>query len=108
MSCRIIAGNGPSVHCVTAGVAALALLCAGCGLRGSASAVEQRMGEAHREAIARQTEHPERSERTTPVEGLGATTVVDVLENYHANQKTEAQERRQDRQRDNGLSDIDG
>jgi hypothetical protein len=84
------------------------LLVTGCFFRGARrSQVEEQMGDAHRSVMARQIENPERSENRTPVDGLGATTAADVLRNYHENQTTEAQERRQDRQRDNGLSDID-
>jgi hypothetical protein len=84
------------------------LLGTGCCLRGiGRSEVEERMGEATRAAAARQIQSPERSENRTPVDGVGATTAADVIRNYHENQTTEAQERRQDRQRDNGLSDID-
>ena len=60
-------------------------------------------GEDVAAAAERQIQNPERSEERTPVEGIGATTAADVATNYHANQTTTAQERRQDKQRDNGL-----
>lgn len=61
-------------------------------------------GGAVEAADQRQVQNPERSEERTPVEGIGATTAAEVVENYHANQKIEAQERRQDRQRDSATS----
>jgi hypothetical protein len=64
-------------------------------------------GEDVAAATERQVQNPERSEERTPVEGIGATTAADVTTNYHANQTTTAQERRQDKQRDNGLVDVD-
>jgi hypothetical protein len=63
-------------------------------------------GSAKRAVEARQIQHPERSDTATPVDGTGATTAAEILENYHTNQKTEVQERRQDRQRDSGISEI--
>ena len=85
----------------------LGALLAGCAGTPDAqkSAPEQQIGDALRLAKERQVLNPEASETRTPVEGLGATTAPDVLSNYHDNQKTGAQVERQERQRDNGLSD---
>ena len=63
-------------------------------------------GKDMREIAQRQVQNPERSEERTPVEGIGATTAADVTTNYHTNQSTQAQQSRQDRQRDNGLVDV--
>ena len=71
------------------------------------SQVEEQIGSALDTLQQRQTANPDASEKLTPVEGLPATTAADVVTNYHENQKTEAQERRQSRQRDSGLVDID-
>lgn len=57
-------------------------------------------------AETRQVQNPERSEERASVEGIGATTAADVTTNYHTNQTTQAQQQRQDRQRDNGLIDL--
>ena len=81
---------------------ALAGLC-GCAPR----TVADSYGRATREVAARQIQNPESAESRIPVDGLGATTAAEVIQNYHENQKTAAQERRQERQRDNGLVDID-
>lgn len=69
--------------------------------------VAEDMGNAMASLRERQTANPDASEELVPVEGLGATTAQDVVTNYHENQRTEAQQERQERQRDNGLVDID-
>ena len=63
-------------------------------------------GAAVQAADRRQVQNPERSEERTPVEGVGATTAADITTNYHTNQSTAQQQQRQDRQRDNGLTDV--
>jgi len=66
-----------------------------------------RMGSSKRAAELRQTQNPDAAEqRSKGPEGTGATTAADILTNYHENQRVEAQERRQDRQRDRGISEI--
>ena len=66
-----------------------------------------RLGSSKRAAELRQTQNPGAGEqRERAPEGMGATTAADVLTNYHENQRVEAQERRQDRQRDRGISEI--
>ena len=67
----------------------------------------QSHGKATEDFSSRQTQNPDAADKRIDVEGVGATTAADILENYHQNQTTEAQERRQERQRDNGLNDID-
>lgn len=86
---------------------ALTTLILGGGVSCAPATVAENYGRATSEAAARQIQNPESSETRNPVDGLGATTAAEVIQNYHENQKTAAQERRQERQRDNGLVDID-
>jgi len=73
----------------------------------AAAPSDRRFGSSKRAAEIRQTQNPKAAEQTKQgPEGIGATTAADVLTNYHENQKVEAQERRQDRQRDRGISEI--
>jgi hypothetical protein len=66
-----------------------------------------RLGSSKQAAEIRQTRNPEAGQVSQRTEGVGATTAATILENYRGNQKTEAQERRQDRQRDRGISEVD-
>jgi hypothetical protein len=80
-------------------------------LLASASCASERpaprpMGAAKRALEVRQTANPEASEKATEAQGTPATTAAEILNNYHTNQKTEVQERRQDRQRDRGISEV--
>jgi len=69
--------------------------------------VAENFGSSQRTLVERQIQNPERAEVRNPVDGIGPATAADVVENYHKNQTTEAQQDRQERQRDNGLVDID-
>jgi hypothetical protein len=63
-------------------------------------------GAAKRAVELRQTQNPQKGDKPEPVQGVGATTAAGILTNYKKNQETEIQERRQDRQRDRGISEI--
>jgi len=71
------------------------------------SLVDENFGSAQREARARQTQNPERSETRNPVSGMGAATAAEVVENYHRNQKTSAQQSQQESARDSGISVVE-
>ncbi len=82
------------------------LLLASSLLACSPNLVADNYGSAYQKSRERQTQNPEASEARTPVVGMGAATAAEVVENYHRNQKTSAQESRQDRARDSGISSV--
>ena len=83
--------------------ALLLIATAGCAAQ---RPVPKPMGAAKRALEVRQTVNPEASEKATAAQGTPATTAAEILNNYHTNQKTDVQERRQDRQRDRGISEV--
>jgi len=85
----------------------IVMLGLGLGACASSSTVAENFGKAQQSVAKRQIQNPERSEVQNPVDGMGPATASDVVKNYHQNQDTQAQQDRQDRQRDNGLVDID-
>jgi len=91
------------------GCAALgALAIGGCLLAcSSPSLVADNFGTAKKQLQERQTQNPEQSETRNPVNGMGAATAAEVTENYHRNQKTTAQQARQERARDSGISAVE-
>ena len=67
-----------------AALGASLVIASGCYMH---SAVQQHMGEAQRENIARMTKNPLAGQATVPAEGLDSRTAEQVMEKHHELQR---------------------